>query len=781
MNSTFLSVVIPAYNESKRIKATLSDLKRYFARKRYSYEVIVVNDGSTDNTAEVVRDFAQVFPALSLIDKKINYGKGSAVKCGMLAAKGEYRLFMDADNSVKIETVEPFIDEIEKNGHDIVIGSIAFKYMPTVEHNGWHRRIFGSLSKFLIRVATTPGIYDTQRGFKLFTKRTAETVFPLQEIKRFGFDVELLSIAQLHGFSIKEMPVVWDNPAGSTVRLRAYFDSLIELGKIYMNIIRGAYHPSGREIPRTDKMAVFGRFIAELPSFLGRIVRETLASTTHLHLKQFDKETEAARGTGLHYKGKEFVYHSKLHHSETALYSFVDSQKVLAGLGAILFVVALIVNWHLTLLLLVSAITILYFLDLLFNSFLIVRSFSRNPEIHITKSELRAMSDENLPNYTIFCPLYKEWQVVPQFVSAMEKLDYPRKKLQIMFLLEENDGETIAKISEYDLPKHYEIVVVPHSAPKTKPKAMNYGLSGVKGDLLVIYDAEDMPESDQLKKAVAAFKKSDKHTVCVQAKLNFYNIEQNLLTRIFTAEYSLWFDLILPGLQSVNAPIPLGGTSNHFKTSALRELSGWDAFNVTEDCDLGMRLAKRGYRTTIVESTTYEEANSHLGNWFNQRSRWIKGYMQTYLVHMRDPKAFAGGWKDLFGLQVIVGGKIFSMIVNPIFWTITAVYFIFRTSAGPFIESFFPTPILMLGVISFIFGNFIYLYNYMIGCSKRKFDHLVKYVFLVPFYWLCMSFASWKALYEVFVKPHYWSKTVHGLHLKNVPLPGLIAEPKPSV
>jgi cellulose synthase/poly-beta-1,6-N-acetylglucosamine synthase-like glycosyltransferase len=768
--SITLSVIIPAYNESKRIGVTLSDLKRYFEHAPYEYEVIVVNDGSKDDTAAVVSAYQQDFPALKLVDNVQNRGKGYAVKTGMLEARGDYRLFMDADNSVTIDTIEPFFSEMVYGKHDVIIGSIAFSYMPTIEHNGWHRRFFGSMSKFLVRVVATPGIYDTQRGFKLFTRKAAETIFPLQKIDRFGFDIELLTIARLHNFSIKEMPVVWDNPAGSTVRLRAYIDSFIELWRIYANVLRGKYDPQTVFRLRRKKASTALLFLYHFPSLFYSFIREALVSRVSLDIQHFDRNTESKRGKGLIYKGKEFVHHTNLHHSETALYTIVRAQKVFLYTLGILFILALAVNWHLTILLTISLITILYFIDLLFNSFIIVRSFSQNPEVHIEKEHIESIPEHSLPRYTIFCPLYREWQVVPQFVKAMEKLDYPREKLQIMFLLEENDKETIQKVRDHNLPAHFQTVVVPHSYPKTKPKAMNYGLKYATGEYLVIYDAEDMPEPDQLKKAVAAFERSREETVCVQAKLNFYNIEQNVLTRIFTTEYSLWFDLVLPGLQSLDAPIPLGGTSNHFKVNALRQLSGWDAFNVTEDCDLGMRLAKRGYRTSIVESTTYEEANSDMRNWYNQRSRWIKGYIQTYLVHMRNPKSFKGGIRDFLTFQVIVGGKIFSMIVNPIFWTITLCYFLFRAEVGIFIESFFPAPVLLIGVASFIFGNFLYLYNYMIGCAKRKFDYLIKYVFIIPFYWLGMSIASWKALYEIFVKPHYWSKTIHGLHLKASPV-----------
>jgi cellulose synthase/poly-beta-1,6-N-acetylglucosamine synthase-like glycosyltransferase len=765
MNPIYLSVVIPAYKEGARIGATLRNLGRYFKDKTYGYEIIVVNDGSPDDTADVVRRYQKDFPALRLIDLKKNRGKGHAVKSGMREARGQYRLFMDADNSVKIDEIERFIRVMEEEKRDVAIGSIAFGYSDATEHAGAHRRFLGSLSKFFVRIIAIQGIYDTQRGFKVFTSRAADIIFPKQRIDRFGFDIELLVIADLHGMSIAELPVVWDNPAGSTVHPSDYAKTLSELFIIFGNKLRGAYYPD--KLSGLKKATLITAFIAEVPFLFARFFFELTASRIHLLIKQFDKETRGKKIHGIVYRGQEFVHWSDLNHSETALYSLVRGQKFFLICSGFLFLIALIVNWHVTLIVLIAAITILYFIDLMFNMYLILRSFNRSPEIQVSAEEVDALRDEGLPIYTVFCPLYKEWQVAPQFVAAMNALDYPKNKLQVLFLLEENDAETIEKIRSQTLPSNFEIVIVPHSKPKTKPKAMNYGLSYARGKYLVIYDAEDMPEPDQLKKAIAAFSKSAENTVCIQAKLNFYNISQNMLTRIFTAEYSLWFDLVLPGLQSIGAPIPLGGTSNHFDTEALRELHGWDAFNVTEDCDLGMRLAKRGMRTAIVESTTYEEANSDMANWFHQRSRWIKGYMQTYIVHMRDPKAFKKGWKDMLAFQVTVGGKIFSILVNPLFWLITICYFAFRAHVGVFIESFFPTPILYIGVVSFILGNFVYLYNYMIGCAKRRFDHLIKYVFLVPFYWFGMSLSAWLAAYEIVVRPHYWSKTVHGLHLAN--------------
>lgn len=399
-----------------------------------------------------------------------------------------------------------------------------------------------------------------------------------------------------------------------------------------------------------------------------------------------------------------------------------------------------------------------------------VKTLRKSSEIFVSEKEINRLDDEKLPIYTIFCPLYREWQVILEFVRSISKIDWPKNKLDVQLLLEEDDRRTITEVEKMKLPSFFRSIIVPDGEPKTKPKACNFGLNHAKGDYAVIYDAEDNPAPDQLKKAFIVFQKlKNEKIVCVQAKLNFYNSHQNILTRLFTMEYSLWFDLILPGLQSIKAPIPLGGTSNHFETKNLHLLRGWDPFNVTEDCDLGMRIAKKGYYTAIIDSTTMEEANSRVGNWFRQRSRWIKGYMQTYLVHMRRPGEFITDLKnlDIIFFQLTVGCKIISLFINPLMWAMTIAYFVFRDTFGLVIESFYLMPIFYMAVFSLVFGNFFYIYNYMIGCAKREQWDIIKYAFLVPFYWLMISMAAWKALIQLIYKPHYWEKTVHGFHLEN--------------
>ena len=369
--------------------------------------------------------------------------------------------------------------------------------------------------------------------------------------------------------------------------------------------------------------------------------------------------------------------------------------------------------------------------------------------------------------YTILCPLYKEARVVPQFVKAMQGLDYPTDKLQILFLTEEDDNETRDAIEDMNLPAHFEIITVPEGNPRTKPRACNFGLIQSVGQYVVIIDAEDVPDPLQLKKAVLTFANHGPNLACVQAKLNFYNPDQNLLTRWFTAEYSLWFDLILPGLQKAHFQRPVGGTSNHFPTQMIRALGVGDAFNVTEDCDLGLRLAWFKMETVVLDSTTYEEANSRTKNWLRQRSRWIKGYMQTYLVHMREPWHYAREFRirEFLSMQLMIGGKTAVLFINPLLWLALIVSQILKPFIGNAYGELFPAPIVTIGAVCLVVGNFFYLYIYLLACIRRKHYSLVKWTLLIPLYWLLQSVAACIALYQLIVKPHYWEKTEHGLHL----------------
>jgi cellulose synthase/poly-beta-1,6-N-acetylglucosamine synthase-like glycosyltransferase len=395
--------------------------------------------------------------------------------------------------------------------------------------------------------------------------------------------------------------------------------------------------------------------------------------------------------------------------------------------------------------------------------YLAYRAMGTSLEIDVTAEDLGLLDDRELPVYTILVPVYREAKVFPILAKAIERLDYPKAKLDVKVLLEEDDLETIEVARKAGLPSYVDLLVVPRGEPKGKPKACNYGLIHAKGQYVVIFDAEDIPEPDQLKKAIVAFRKGDVRLACVQAKLNYFNRDQNLLTRWFTTEYSMWFDLFLPGLDASHAPIPLGGTSNHFPTARLRDLGAWDPFNVTEDADLGMRLYKRRWTTAVIDSTTYEEANSELYNWIRQRSRWVKGYIQTYLVHMRDPLRLYRqiGLRAFISFQFVVGGTFFGYLVNPLYWLLTVAWFLFHWGI---VNQIFPAPIFYLGAIGLYLGNFAFTYLNVAGCLRREYYDMVKYALLSPVYWAFMSVAAWKGFLQLFYRPSYWEKTEHGLY-----------------
>jgi len=409
--------------------------------------------------------------------------------------------------------------------------------------------------------------------------------------------------------------------------------------------------------------------------------------------------------------------------------------------------------------------TVFYLVFTVYKFLLIRLSVARSSEIVLSPAELAGIDEKRLPVFSILVPMYREPESVRQVVEGIRAMDYPAHLKDVQLLLEEDDAETRAAAAAIDLPAGFRATVVPKSFPRTKPKACNVGLALATGKYLVIYDAEDRPEPDQLKKAVLAFEMVGPEVICLQSKLNFYNPRQNLLTRWFTAEYSAWFDLSLPGLSAMHAVIPLGGTSNHFVTGKLRELLGWDAYNVTEDCDLGVRIHRAGYRTRMLDTTTWEEACSSLEFWIRQRTRWLKGYIQTYFVHMRKPAGLLRelGVGNFLHFQLLIGGIVFSFLINPIFWFLTLLWFCFRVEV---LTALFPGMVFVIGALCLFAGNFAFAYIGAVGCYRRGYYDLVKYALLAPLYWILMSVSGWRALFQFFSNPFHWEKTKHGLFHK---------------
>ena len=442
---------------------------------------------------------------------------------------------------------------------------------------------------------------------------------------------------------------------------------------------------------------------------------------------------------------------------ESSAASSLSLTQIILTIGILILFVWSIINFPLTTIIALNAGVTAYFL--LAIGYRIVLLFVGAKKLKPSREEV-SLTQEELPIITILLPLYHDAAALPSLAQAIDRLDYPKQKKDIKLLLEEDDHETITEAKRLGLDKRYDLITIPEGGPRTKPKACNYGMHLARGDLIVIYDAEDQPEHDQLLKAAREFHNADPKLACVQARLNYYNHSENWLTRMFTLEYSLWFDWLLPALQRLKMPIPLGGTSNFFKTDILLQIGGWDPYNVTEDADLGLRISKFGYRVEILDSTTFEEANCRTGNWIRQRSRWMKGYMQTWLVHMRRPDKIIAttGWAGLLSVQLFIAGNVISALINPILWI---VFIIWLFTASPTISSFFPEPLLSLNLFALTFGNMFFIGLAIIAPMKRRWFHLSLVGITAPAYWLLTSIAAYKALWQIIFQPHYWEKTDH--------------------
>jgi len=369
--------------------------------------------------------------------------------------------------------------------------------------------------------------------------------------------------------------------------------------------------------------------------------------------------------------------------------------------------------------------------------------------------------DAALPVYTVLVALHRERRVVPQLVAALEALDYPRAKLDIKLVLEAHDVETRLALALIDLPAWIEVLVVPPGLPRTKPRALNVGLSLARGEFTVIYDAEDIPDPRQLRLAVAHFARQPRDVACLQARLTIDNTDDSWLTRFFTIEYAALFDVINPGLAAFGFPIPLGGTSNHFRTAVLQATGGWDAWNVTEDADLGIRLARLGYRTGDLASSTLEEAPLDLKPWMAQRTRWLKGFMQTCIMHSREPLET---WRQLgsggfAGATAMVFGTVASALCYP-FFTAIAIVELARRPPGP--EDWLQRLWHLTSLTVFVFGFAVMIVPGFLAVRRRELWRLMPLVPLLPLYYTLVSAAPWRALWELVRDPFRWNKTEHG-------------------
>ncbi|WP_299131132.1 glycosyltransferase [uncultured Amaricoccus sp.] len=368
---------------------------------------------------------------------------------------------------------------------------------------------------------------------------------------------------------------------------------------------------------------------------------------------------------------------------------------------------------------------------------------------------------KKLPCVSILVPLLREEKVAQKLMEGLAALDYPAALLDIKLVLEEHDTVTRAAIERMGLPANMEIISVPADGLRTKPRAMNYALPFCRGEIVGVYDAEDRPEASQIRMVVERLRDAPPDVACVQGYLDFYNSDRNWLARCFTLEYAIWFRVILMGVQRLRLPIPLGGTTVFFRRRVLDQIGGWDAHNVTEDADLGMRLARFGYRCEMIPTTTLEEANFRAMPWIKQRSRWLKGYAITWATHMRDPRQLLRdlGVRGFVGFQVLFLGALTSYLSLPLFWLLWA------GTAGfdfAFWETF-PDGLRRAFFASMLLGQAVMLTIAFIAARDSGRRGLWPWMFALPFYWPMGAVAAYRAIAEIFYAPFYWHKTEHGI------------------
>jgi cellulose synthase/poly-beta-1,6-N-acetylglucosamine synthase-like glycosyltransferase len=369
--------------------------------------------------------------------------------------------------------------------------------------------------------------------------------------------------------------------------------------------------------------------------------------------------------------------------------------------------------------------------------------------------------DAPLPTVSIIVALYREGDIAPRLVRRLARLDYPEALLDVILAVEAGDQVTIDALAAAELPPWMRVIVVPEGVVKTKPRALNYALTFARGSIIGVYDAEDAPDPDQLRQVVARFHRAGPEVACLQGVLDYYNPRTNWLSRCFTIEYAGWFRLILPGIARLGLVVPLGGTTLFFRRDVLEDLGGWDAHNVTEDADLGIRLARHGYHTELIATVTEEEANCRALPWIKQRSRWIKGYMMTWAVHMRSPRLL---WRQLgpwafIGFQVMFLGSIVQSLLAPLLMSFMIVPF---GLPHPLLEVL-PTAAIWAMVTIVILSEAANLAVGLIGLLRTRHGLSLWWVLTMKLYFPLASLAAYKALFELVTRPFYWDKTTHGI------------------
>ncbi len=709
-----LSVIIPVFNEKNNLPSLVAKLSK--SLEGIEHELIFIDDHSKDGSLEYLKNVQQMHQNIQILSKKGKRGKSTSLLEGIVESRGEEIAMIDADLQYPPEAIPEMYKQLAN--YDIVVGKRV-----AVSGNLGRRALTQIFNFFFGKVLLGLNV-DVQSGLKVFRKQTIQAIHLAPT--PWGFDYDFLYKAKRLGWKIGEVPI-------------DFYERKADLSKV--------------DTFRTGFELAYGAMKLRLMYLLRSVFK-------------FSDHPHKSERFGLRYdNNKDFLFLPEIMSAKRHVYAETVSLVLVVAALFALAVFGLHKFTGLAYLVVISGILASFYVLMMFFKLRLIYHALGGDFVKVSQEELDAINPYDLPTYTILIPLYKEAEVIRQIIKAMSAIDYPADKLDIIITLEGYDTETIEAIANVNPPEHFKTLILPDVQPKTKPKALNVAFPHTQGEFLVIYDAEIIPDPDQLKKAYLAFQKYPDVDV-LQTRLDHYNPEQSLVTRLFNEEFSFHFDMLLPGLQKLGYPVPLAGHSVHFRRSAIEEVGAWDPYNVTEDADMGIRLARARKKVKILDSASKEEATATISAWIGQRTRWIKGFIQTSIVHLRHPLRFKQelglGWGGLLAFIVTVPASVLINISNLVYWVLLVGWF---ATHSHYIQQFFPGPIYYVSLVSFVAGNLIFVYLNLVSSYMRGRYSMVKYGLLSPLYWLMLAYASVKAAIELVIKPHHWSKTAHGKHL----------------
>ncbi|MDB4977860.1 MAG: glycosyl transferase [Candidatus Peribacteria bacterium] len=704
-----ISIIIPTFRQKETLPILLDRLVSVLQSLSRSYEIIIIDDRSNDGTLEFIRSLYATYP-IRIFEKEGFHGKSFSIQEGINNAIGSIIAILDPNMPYEPEALVPMLQKLDP--YDLIIAKDTFSRFP------WYQSIIRKLYNISLGHIFMPVNEDIQPGLKIMKRELLDS-FAMKT--SWNFDVRLINHARHSGFKVTYHEV---DPG--------------QQKKVHENISLHDYGVAVREGFLLKKNAILHFFF---PFLFPPGPLEYLS-------KGF---TNVA----------DYLYMSN---AESAKKSFTPETVSLVVTGGILLSLFCWITSDLLglspLALIMTFISVLYVSIIIFKVQMVRRS-KKYPCIVFTREELDAAANDSLPTVTAFVPLYKEAEIIPQITTRLKEMEYPPEKLQIIIILEPDDTETIQAYRNTQLPPNFELLVLPDLQPKTKPKALNVALRKATGDVIVIYDADILPDRNQIKKAALAFKKYPDVTY-LHVRLDHYNAEYNWITKLFNIEFSFFYDMFFPGIVSMEVPLPLSGHSTYFLHSAITDVKGWDPYNVTEDCDIGIRLFRKGYRKSMVlDSISWEEATNSIPTWAKQRARWMQGFFQTSIVHLRYPlllKKELGSWSNFIAFLFLVPGTVFLNVINMIQWVLLILWIITRSTV---ISSMYPGYTIYFAVTSFVVGNFIFTVLNMLGAYKRQRFHLVKFGLISCFYWIMLGYATIKGQIRLFFKPSQWAKTTH--------------------